>query len=230
MLIAQNVHKSFYSGTRKLHVLDGIDLEIEDGEIVALLGPSGAGKSTLLHIMGGLDKPDRGRILIDGDDIYRMGDKTRSHFRNQRIGFVFQFYYLLPEFTTMENVIMPALISNRTRFRKQDTLEQVKERARLLLREVGLEHRLDHKSAKLSGGEQQRVAIARSLINKPDFVLCDEPTGNLDSATGAEIKKLLWDLSKKEKMGLVIATHDERLAHGAKRLLHIQDGVIAKGR
>ncbi len=219
MVEARGLRKIYRNGAKELEVLKGIDLKVEKGEVLAVLGPSGAGKSTLLHLLGGLDSPTAGEILIDGIDIYSLGDAERARMRNRKIGFVFQFYHLLPEFDALENVLLPLLI-------KGENGKDRRDRGVELLRSVGLDGRMNHKPSHLSGGEQQRVAIARALVNEPELLLCDEPTGNLDSETGKNIIDLLWELNKRRKMTLIIVTHDAQIAKDAERVLHIRDGRI----
>lgn len=219
MIEAKGLRKIYRNGAKELEVLKGIDLKVEKGEVLAVLGPSGAGKSTLLHLLGGLDSPTAGEVLIDGVDIYSLGDAERARMRNRKIGFVFQFYHLLPEFNAFENVMLPLLI-------KGEGGKDRRERGVELLRSVGLEGRMSHRPSQLSGGEQQRVAIARALINDPELLLCDEPTGNLDSETGKNIIELLWELNKSRKMTLMVVTHDAQIAKDAKRVLYIRDGRI----
>ena len=216
------VTKTFLSGEGKdgkLCVLRGITLTIAKGEIIAIVGASGAGKSTLLHIIGTLDRPTSGSVHYEGVDIFGLNDEDLAHFRNERIGFVFQFHHLLPEFTALENVAMPALIGGKK-------LSQVRTQALDLLREVGLEERADQKPPKLSGGEQQRVAVARALMNSPKVILADEPSGNLDSANAEKLHRLIWDLSRKLAQTFVVVTHNESLAKKADRIVRIADGVI----
>ncbi len=221
ILEAFNLHKSYSQAGETLHVLKGVDLEISGGEMMAIIGPSGAGKSTLLHILGGLDNPDEGKVVLEGEEIYHLSDGKRAEIRNKRIGFVFQFYHLLPEFSALENVMLPLLI-------KEDNVKIVKhaEKGFALLERVGLKLRATHKPYQLSGGEQQRVAIARALINEPRIIFCDEPTGNLDSQSGEEIIRLLMELNKKNHQTLVIVTHDEEIARLADRVIHIRDGKL----
>jgi len=219
-LEASNINKSYYSSNNSLCVLKEVDLTIKQGEIISIVGPSGAGKSTLLHILGGLDQPDQGMVSFDGEDIYNLDDAARAKIRNNKVGFVFQFYHLLPEFTALENVLLPAMIQMKHAKKKQLT-----EAGMDLLAKVGLEDRVGHKSNQLSGGEQQRVAIARALINKPDIVFCDEPTGNLDSESGQGIIHLLMDL-KESSQTVVIVTHDEDIAARSHRIIHIKDGQL----
>lgn len=215
----RNLHKSYINGVKELHVLKGVDLIVEKAEVTAVLGPSGAGKSTLLHIIGGLDAPSEGEVCMDGVDIYSLNDRERSKLRNRRIGFVFQFYHLLPEFDALDNVALPLWI-------RGENGAVARKRAAEILKSVGLSDRLGHRPNQLSGGEQQRVAIARSLVNDPDLLLCDEPTGNLDSETGKNIIELLWDFNGKRKLTLIIVTHDAEIAKMAQRVLHIKDGRI----
>ncbi|MBM3822902.1 MAG: ABC transporter ATP-binding protein [Verrucomicrobia bacterium] len=214
-----SVTKSYRLGARVVPVLRGIDLVIAAGEFVALRGASGAGKSTLLHLMGGLDRADSGRIFVEGAELSTLSGGALSAFRNARVGFVFQAYCLLPELDALENVCLPA------RLARVDASE-ASTRAVSLLDKVGLRGRLDHRPLELSGGEQQRVAIARALINRPKLLLADEPTGNLDSRTGAEIIELLIQLQREEGGTLVIATHDERVASRAPRQIELGDGVV----
>lgn len=225
MLIAKDIHKTYKTGTKEVRAVNGISLEITKGHSVAIVGPSGAGKSTLMHILGGLDKPTSGKILLDDTDMYRLSDKERAGARNRRIGFVFQFYHLLPEFTALENVILPVLINNNTIHNTQYT---IRKRAIDVLRSVGLEHRIDHLPSRLSGGESQRVAIARALINEPDILLCDEPTGNLDSKNSEAIYELLFGMKSKSNTTLIIVSHDEKLASRVDTVIRLKDGKLAK--
>jgi len=220
MLEAKNIHKIYHDGKRELQVLKGVSLEVEKGELCAIVGPSGAGKSTLLHILGGLDSPTQGKVILQAEDIYRLDDAALSEIRNKKIGFVFQFYHLLGEFTVLENVLMPALINGR---RKTEDGRRKKE-AFGLLEEVGLSGRLDHLPNQLSGGEKQRVAIARGLINQPGLLFCDEPTGNLDSQTGAEIIALIKKINRENKMTVVLVTHNAELAKSADKVYYLKDG------
>lgn len=213
MIEAIDIRKSYDS----LQVLKGVSLSVDRGEIVAIVGPSGAGKTTLLQILGSLDRPDSGRVLYDGTDIFALSDKKLAAFRNKNIGFVFQFHSLLPEFTTLENVALPALIEGTSR------AEAFKE-ARELIDYLGLKERADHKPAQLSGGERQRAAVARALINKPAVVLADEPSGSLDSKNRQELHQLFFDLRRDRGQTFVIVTHDETLAASADRTIHLLDG------
>ena len=215
MIQLNNIHKSFGS----LEVLKGIDLEIAKGEVVSIVGPSGAGKTTLLQIMGTLDRADSGQVIINDTDISRLGQKSLARFRNRQIGFVFQFHQLLPEFTALENVMIPGLIGGRSR---KDT----RQRALQLLDFMGLNERADHKPSELSGGEKQRVAVARALINEPAVILADEPSGSLDSANKAELHRLFFDLRDRLGQTFVIVTHDEELARTTDRTIHLRDGKI----
>lgn len=215
MIKAQNIHKSFGS----LEVLKGISLEVSKGEVVAIVGASGAGKTTLLQILGTLSAADSGIVEIDGTEVTKLGDKALSRFRNEHIGFVFQFHHLLPEFTALENVCIPAFIAHRDR-------AEVEIRARELLEMMGLAERMNHKPAQLSGGEQQRVAIARALINNPSVLLADEPSGNLDTRNRDEIHRLFFELRDKLGQTIIIVTHDEGLAAMADRKITMSDGEI----
>lgn len=216
----KDVSKSFGKGDARVHVLNDIDLSLQTGEMVAMLGASGAGKSTMLHIMGGLDRPTSGKVFYKGDDIYSMGNGKLSTFRNRDLGFVFQSHHLLPEFTALENVMMPSMIAGRNR-------NEAKEKSLSILEKVGLGHRWHHKSGELSGGEQQRVAVARSLVMDPTIVLADEPTGNLDSKTGDEVFELMMELNRSMGITLVMVTHNEKLASRLGRQIVVKDGRIA---
>lgn len=221
MLEAKGLHKIYKNGVSQLHVLKGIDLKVQKAEVLAILGPSGAGKSTLLHLLGGLDSPTEGEVYIDGLDIYSISERERARLRNTKIGFVFQFYHLLPEFDVLENVILPLLIRA-----ENGGAQDIREKGFKILEAVGLSERLHHRPSQLSGGEQQRVAIARALVNEPEILLCDEPTGNLDSKTGKSVLDLLWELNREKKTTLVIVTHDAEIAKRATNILHIRDGRI----
>jgi ABC-type lipoprotein export system ATPase subunit len=216
LLVVHDVHKIFKIGEQTINVLKGINLTIRRGEIVTIFGPSGAGKSTLLNILGGISKPTFGKVFLNGIDIYNLNDKNLSYLRNKKIGFVFQFYNLLPEFTTLENVILPSLISK----------EKLVQRGKELLEELGLKDRLNHRPSELSGGEQQRVALARALINNPDILLADEPTGNLDSLNANNLFELILRINEKKGQTIVIVTHDEGFAKRSKRIIEIRDGKI----
>jgi len=213
MVKATNIHKSFGD----LHVLKGVDLEVRGGEIITIVGKSGAGKSTLLHILGTLDKPDKGALYINGEEVSQLNGKKLSSFRNDHIGFVFQFHHLLPEFTALENVCIPAYIR---RTPEQEAVRKAKE----LLDYLGLSDRLHHKPTQMSGGEQQRVAVARALINGPDVVFADEPSGNLDSQSSQELHQLLFRLRRDMNQTFVIVTHNKELAGMSDRTLTMVDG------
>lgn len=215
MIEIKGITKSF----GKLEVLKGIDLSIEKGEVVSIVGPSGAGKSTLLQIIGTLDKPDNGEIIIDGTDINSLSKKKLAEFRNRNIGFVFQFHQLLPEFTALENIMIPAFISGASR-------SEAKKRATELLDFMGLSERAGHKPNELSGGEKQRVAVARALVNNPAVILADEPSGSLDSKNKAELHQLFFDLRDRFGQTFVIVTHDESLANTTDRTIKMRDGRL----
>ena len=219
MITVTGLHKSFPMGEYTLPVLKGIDLSIARGELIAVVGASGAGKSTLLHILGLLDRPSSGTVCFEGQDLFQLSEAAQAEFRNKRIGFVFQFHHLLPEFTALENACMPALIQRRQP-------DDVNDEAVAILNDVGLGARLHHKPGELSGGEQQRVAVARALLQKPDLVLADEPTGNLDTHTGEALFSLMRELNKVRGTTFVIVTHNDKLSSQADRILHMQDGQI----
>jgi lipoprotein-releasing system ATP-binding protein len=219
MITISDLYKTFQIGERDLTVLNGINLEIQRGELLAIMGASGAGKSTLLHLIGMLDRPTRGTVLFEGQDLFQLSEAAQAEFRNKRIGFVFQFHHLLPEFTALENACMPALIQRRSP-------ADVEVDAMALLNEVGLGERLHHKPGELSGGEQQRVAVARALMQRPDLVLADEPTGNLDTHTGEALFGLMRDLNKSRGTTFVIVTHNEKLSAQSDRIVYMQDGQI----
>lgn len=219
VLVAERLHKEYPGGAGPLKVLRGIDLEVAAGETVAIVGASGAGKSTLLHLLGGLDRPTHGEVVLDGRYLARLGDAELSEVRSRRLGFVFQFHHLLMEFSALENVAMPLRIQGVEG-------DEAEARAREILREVGLGERLDHRPSALSGGEQQRVAVARALVHEPVVVLADEPSGNLDRANSEHLHALMFDLSSRRDVAFVVATHDEALARRADRLLEIEDGVL----
>ena len=215
MLIAQEIYKRYGS----IEVLKGVDIQVQAGEIVSIVGPSGSGKSTLLHILGTLDKPDKGRVKLHNREITGLEGKKLADFRNQHIGFVFQFHHLLPEFSAVENVCIPGWLAGKPK-------NQVKNRAEELLKLLGLSHRLQNKPNALSGGEQQRVAVARALINQPSIVFADEPTGNLDSANAKELHDLFFDLRKQFNQAFLIVTHNEELAQLSDRMLTMRDGKM----
>jgi lipoprotein-releasing system ATP-binding protein len=215
MLVAKGIRKKY----GQLDVLNGIDLEIESGEIVSIVGSSGAGKTTLLQILGTLDKPDSGELTLNGINPFTLNSKGLANFRNQKIGFIFQFHQLLPEFTAIENVIMPALIGGQS-------MHESKIRAKQLLHKLGLQDRENHQPSALSGGEQQRVAVARALMNEPDIIFADEPSGNLDSKNAAELHQLFFDLRDEFGQTFVIVTHNNQLAEMADRKIVMSDGSL----
>ena len=222
-LRARGLVKRFALGDQTLEVLRGVDLEVASGESLAVLGASGAGKSTLLHLLGGIDTPDAGQVLFDGADVARMDGPEKALFRNRRVGFVFQFHHLLPEFDAEENVMLPGLLAGWTRRR-------ARARARELLEGVGLGARLRHAPGKLSGGERQRVAIARALVHAPPLVLADEPTGNLDPRTAEEVESLFLELNERAGTALVLVTHNERLADRLSKKAWLADGRLVPER
>jgi lipoprotein-releasing system ATP-binding protein len=205
-----------------LHVLKGLDIEVREGEIAVIIGPSGSGKSTLLHLLGGLDRPSSGRVIVEDHDLGLLTEKELAAFRNKTLGFIFQFHHLLPEFTALENVAMPALI-------RGESLQEAHGRAINLLEEVGLSERVGHKPSELSGGEQQRVAVARALMNSPTLVLADEPSGNLDEENSQKLHQLLADLAQKRGLSFLIATHNLDLTKRAHRVLQLVDGRLVTG-
>ena len=215
-----NLRKTFVKNGQRIDVLRGVNLTIKNGESIAIVGVSGAGKTTLIHILGTIERPTSGTVEIDGIDVFSWGERELASFRNRKIGFIFQFFNLLPEFTSLENVMMPALLGGLSR-------REAKIKAELILNEVGLGDRMTHKPGELSGGEQQRVAVARALIMDPDIVLADEPTGNLDTRTGGMIEELLLDLNIKRKVTLIVVTHNRKLASKMSRMIDLVDGRIA---
>ncbi len=222
LLAARGLHKTYTLGHRSLEVLRGVDLELRRGEFLALRGASGAGKSTLLHLLGGLDTPNQGEILLAGRSLSALGRGELARLRSKEVGFIFQAYYLLPELDALENVCLPARMA-------RTSAAAAEARGRDLLARVGLGERLEHKPYELSGGEQQRVAIARAMINQPDLILADEPTGNLDSHTGEEIIELLCALRDEKQTTLIMATHDARVAARAPKVVELVDGQISDG-
>lgn len=226
MIRAKNITKVYSAGDEQgkaLHVLRGISLEIQDGEIIAIVGASGVGKSTLLHILGTLDRPTAGSIFYDDEDVFSYSDEKLAHFRNQHIGFIFQFHHLLPEFSVLENVCMPSMIGGKK-------IEDVRDRAKSLLSSVGVESKASSRPSNLSGGEQQRVAVARALMNSPKIVYADEPTGNLDTTNAQQLHDLIWDLNKTQNQTFVIVTHNEKLAREAHRVVKVVDGIVARNK
>jgi ABC-type lipoprotein export system ATPase subunit len=219
LVTARGIHKTYQLGQRSLEVLRGVDLELQRGEFLAMRGASGAGKSTFLHLLGGLDTPSQGEILLAGRNLAKLSRRELARLRNKEVGFIFQAYYLLPELDALENVCLPARMA-------RVPAAKAEARGRELLSRVGLKERVEHKPYELSGGEQQRVAIARALINEPDLLLADEPTGNLDSHTGEEIIDLLCGLVAEKHTTLVIATHDPKVAARAPRVIGLVDGQI----
>ena len=219
LLRATGIHKHYMLGDAKIEVLRGVDFEVARGEIVAIVGASGVGKSTLLHILGGLDQPSAGNVALNGVDVFALSDADRAVWRNRQIGFVFQFHHLLRDFTALENVMMPLMIAGVSP-------DEARDPARQLLCAVGLEKRLTHLPSELSGGEAQRVAVARALVAQPRVVLADEPSGNLDVARSEELHRLIWDLAKSRDQTFVIVTHDQHLADRADRVVEMQDGRL----
>lgn len=219
LLEARGLHREFRMAGARLHILQGVDLALRRGEIVAIMGASGAGKSTLLHILGGLDRPTSGEVLFQGQDLFRLSENSLARFRNRNLGFVFQFHHLLPEFTAEENVMMPGLIQKRPP-------AEARRRARELLAEVGLADRVEHKPDELSGGEQQRVAVARSLYAHPSLVLADEPSGNLDPGTARGLHDLMYTLARRHEQAWIVVTHNDGLAQLADRRTRLEDGLL----
>jgi lipoprotein-releasing system ATP-binding protein len=222
ILKVKGVKKSYRMGrTDTLEVLKGIDMDVFEAEIIAVIGPSGVGKSTLLHIIGILDRPTEGRVEIDGKDVYSYDDAKLAQLRNKTAGFVYQAHHLMPEFSALENVMMPGLIAGKSK-------AELRERALDLLKEVGLEERADHRPNEMSGGEQQRVAVARALVNRPRLLLADEPSGNLDMQTAETLHAVLWNVTREHKQTLVIVTHNNELARRADRIIELYDGGIKR--
>jgi lipoprotein-releasing system ATP-binding protein len=219
LIRAEGLSKSYQTGETLLEVLRDVHFSISPGETTAVVGVSGVGKSTLLHILGTIDRPTSGRVYVEERDPFELSSADLARFRNEAIGFVFQFHHLLPEFTALENVMMPALIRRLSR-------REAKERAETLLEEVGISHRLGHRVGQLSGGETQRVAIARALVMEPRILLADEPTGNLDPRTASTVQDLLLDLNQRKKLTILMATHNEKMAEGMGRQLHLVDGKL----
>jgi putative ABC transport system ATP-binding protein/lipoprotein-releasing system ATP-binding protein len=217
LITATDIHRGYSIGKKRIEVLRGIDLSIEKGEKIFLCGPSGAGKTTLMYTLAGLERPEQGVVLIDGTDLYKLSKRQQAKLRNARMSYIFQNYYLMPELTAIENVMIPAMIGG-----KGD-----ESAAKLALDRVGLSHRYDHLPAELSGGEQQRVAIARALVNKPEIIFADEPTGNLDSKNGEQVMQLLLELTSEDHTTLVVVTHDLSLAKFGDRTLIVKDGNIS---
>lgn len=222
ILEARNVHKSFKQGPVTLEVLQGINIAVATGERIAIVGASGSGKTTLLQILGGLDRPTGGQVLVEGKDIHEQSEQERGALRNRALGFVYQFHHLLPEFSALENVAMPLLV-------RRMKVSEARELARQLLERVGLRQRLGHRPDQLSGGERQRAAVARALVTKPQIVLADEPTGNLDGTNAEAVFALMLELNKELGTSLIVVTHDMRLASRMERIFAIEQGVLTEG-
>ena len=219
VLEVQGVKKNYQMGKILVHALRGLSFDVKDGEFLTIFGPSGSGKSTLLHLMGGLDRPDEGQILIDGINILQLSDSKLANVRLTKIGFVFQFFNLLPRLTALRNVELPLLIAGLPE-------KEVSDRAQQIIKLVGLQAREKHRPSELSGGEQQRVAIARALVNNPKIILADEPTGNLDTKTGLEIVQLMKKLNEEKNQTFIVVTHDPHIAEAADHIIHLKDGLI----
>ncbi len=219
LLSARGLVKTFSHGGREIQVLRGLDLDVTRGERVAILGKSGVGKSTLLHVLGTLDRPDQGTVTVESENVFALSERRLAAFRNGHMGFVFQFHHLLPEFSALENAMIPAIIAGLSR-------REAESRARTLLDDVGLATRASHRPAELSGGEQQRVALARALVMRPRLILADEPTGNLDDATSEEVHNLFADLNNRFGVAFLVATHNRRLAARMDRVLRLEDGIV----
>jgi len=217
----KDIHKTYSNGPQRVEVIKGISFSVKRSEVIVIMGPSGVGKSTLLHMMGALDLPTSGDIYINNENILKLKNDQLARFRNSNIGFVFQFHHLLPEFTALENVLIPAMMYGELSREKEDYAHQI-------LDQVGLSHRLEHKPRELSGGEQQRVAVARALVNKPQVILADEPTGNLDKQNGEALYNLLLELNRKMGQTLVIVTHNEQMTEQANRIIEMDDGQLAR--
>lgn len=222
ILKLENVEKKYSGSVEELHIINNLSFSVEEGEFISILGRSGSGKSTLLNIMGLLDRVDGGKIFIGGQEVDKLSEEERDKIKNQMIGFVFQFHYLLPEFTALENVMLPALLNNF------DKKLEIEKRAKELLEKVGLGERENHKPSQLSGGEKQRVAISRALINSPKILLADEPTGNLDEETSEMIFKILKDINKNEKQTIIVVTHSKDLAEISDKQLYLKKGVLVE--
>jgi len=222
MLRLEDIRKSYYTGSDRLEVLRGVDLTVGEGEIVAIVGPSGVGKSTLLHIMGALDVPTSGKVYVRGTDVFAMSETDRAAFRNKTVGFVFQFHHLLRELTALENVMMPCLVGGMDR-------DEAASRAEELLAAVRLSDRADHRPGELSGGEEQRAAVARALVTKPLMILADEPSGNLDRASSDELHDLMWGLRESSGQAFVIVTHNPDLYERADRVVTLKEGLATEG-
>ncbi len=219
ILTCQSLFKSYLTGEKRIEVLKGLDLEVLEGEMIAVIGESGVGKSTLLHILGAIDSPDSGRVTLRGEEIFSKNHLELSRFRNREIGFVFQFHHLLPEFTALENVMMPFLILGTS-------YKEALQPSREILQDLGLAHRLHHRPGQLSGGEQQRVAIARAIVMKPSLILADEPTGNLDPKTSRSVFSQMRQVQRKQGLAMIVATHNENLADKCDKIFRIEDGKL----